>query len=128
MRKILIIDDERDICQLIKQNLELDGAYKVIIETTGREGLSAAAHEKPDLIFLDVIMPGMSGFEVLERLKAKAETASIPVVMLTALGSESAKEKALGLYNEDYLVKPVRTETLKAKIEQVLSRGGHGKG
>jgi len=123
MKKILMVDDERDICLLIKQNLELRGDYKVIIANSGRDGISAARHEKPDLILLDIIMPGVSGFDVLRELKAKDETCSIPVIMLTAVGTEEAKEKAMSLYNEDYLVKPVRTDVLKQKIEDVLKRG-----
>lgn len=122
MKKILMIDDERDICLLIKQNLEISGDYKLIIATNGRDGIAAAAREKPDLILLDIIMPGMSGFEVLEKLKSRTDTTSIPVVMLTAVGTEEAKEKAMSLYNEDYLVKPVRTDALKAKIDEVLAR------
>ena len=123
MKKILMVDDERDICLLIKQNLELSGDYKVIIANSGRDGISAARHEKPDLILLDIIMPGVSGFDVLRELKAKDETCPIPVIMLTAVGTEEAKEKAMSLYNEDYLVKPVRTDVLKQKIEEVLKRG-----
>jgi DNA-binding response OmpR family regulator len=122
MRKILMIDDERDICFLVKQNMEMSGNYKVIIANNGKDGISTASREKPDLILLDIIMPGMSGFEVLEKLKSRPDTTSIPVVMLTAVGTEESKEKAMSLYNEDYLVKPVRTEALKSKIEEVLSR------
>jgi DNA-binding response OmpR family regulator len=124
MKKILMIDDERDICLLIKQNLELSGDYRVVIATNGKDGIASAARKKPDLILLDIIMPGMSGFDVLEKLKSRPETTAIPVVMLTAVGTEEAREKAAGLYDEDYIVKPVRTETLKAKIEEVLSRKG----
>jgi len=122
MKKILIIDDERDICILIKQNLELSGDYQVIIANSGREGISAAVKDKPDLIFLDIIMPGLSGFDVLKKLKGTVETASIPVVMLSAIGTEEAKDEAMSVYNEDYLVKPVMTDALKAKIEEVLTR------
>lgn len=122
MKKILMIDDERDICLLVKQNLEISGDYKVIVATNGRDGIAAASREKPDIILLDIIMPGMSGFEVLEKLKTRTDTTSIPVVMLTAVGTEEAKEKAMSLYNEEYLVKPVRTDVLMAKIGEVLSR------
>jgi DNA-binding response OmpR family regulator len=122
VKKILMIDDERDICLLVKQNLEISGDYKVIVATNGRDGIAAAAREKPDIILLDIIMPGMSGFEVLEKLKTRTDTTSIPVVMLTAVGTEEAKEKAMSLYNEEYLVKPVRTDVLMAKIGEVLSR------
>jgi DNA-binding response OmpR family regulator len=122
VKKILMIDDERDICLLVKQNLEISGDYKVIVATNGRDGIAAASREKPDIILLDIIMPGMSGFEVLEKLKTRTDTTSIPVVMLTAVGTEEAKEKAMSLYNEEYLVKPVRTDVLMAKIGEVLSR------
>lgn len=122
MKKILMIDDERDICLLIKQNLELGGDYKVVVAHSGKDGIAAARHEKPDLILLDIIMPVMSGFDVLKKLKEMSETCSIPVIMLTAVGTEEAKEKAMSLYNEDYIVKPVRTDVLKAKIEEVLKR------
>ena len=123
MKKILMIDDEKDICSLIKQNLELSGDHKVIIANNGKDGIAAAIHNKPDLILLDIIMPGLSGFDVLKKLKETEETTAIPVVMLTAVGTEEAKEKAMSLYNEDYLVKPVSTAVLRAKIEEVLSRG-----
>ena len=122
MKKILMIDDEKDLCELIKQNLELSGEYKVICANNGRAGISAARREKPDLILLDIIMPGVSGFSVLKELKEKEDTCSIPVIMLTAVDNEQVKEKALGLYDEDYLVKPVRSEVLMAKIEEVLKR------
>lgn len=123
MKKILMIDDEGDMCLLVKQNLEMGGNYKVIVAHDGKNGISAARHEKPDLILLDIIMPGMGGFDVLRKLKEMNETCSIPVIMLTAIGTEEAKEKAMSLYNEEYIVKPVQTEVLKSKIEEVLKRG-----
>jgi DNA-binding response OmpR family regulator len=123
MKSILIIDDERGICSLIKENLELGGDYKVIIANNGKDGINAAIRNKPNLILLDIIMPGLSGFDVLKRLKEIDETTSIPVIMFTAVGTEEAKEKAMRLYNEDYLVKPVSVGVLKTKIEEVLKRG-----
>jgi two-component system alkaline phosphatase synthesis response regulator PhoP len=122
MKKILIIDDESEYCELVKQNLELRGDFHVITANSGKEGISTATREKPDLILLDILMPGMDGFEVLKRLKEAPKTASIPVIMLTALGTEAAKEKAIELCNEDYLVKPVSIAYLKATIEAVLTR------
>jgi len=122
MKKILMIDDEKEFCMVIKQNLEMKGDYSVEIATDGKSGISAALHHKPDLILLDIIMPGMGGFDVLRELKNIKETTMIPVVMLTAVGSEEAKEKALGLYDEDYIVKPVLLNDLDAKIRSVLSR------
>jgi DNA-binding response OmpR family regulator len=123
MRKILIIDDERDFCFFIKQNLELVGGYNVIVATSGREGISAAARHKPDVILLDIMMPQMDGFAVLKELKSKEATTAIPVIMLTAVDSDGAKEKASGLYNEDYITKPVEIAALRTKIDGVLSRG-----
>jgi DNA-binding response OmpR family regulator len=122
MKKILIVDDEKEFCLITKQNLELGGDYQVIIATSGKDGISAALRDKPDLILLDIIMPGLSGFDVLKKLKVMDETTTIPVIMLTAISAEAAKEKAVSLYNEDYLVKPVSTAILKTKIEEVLSR------
>ncbi len=122
MKKILIIDDEKDFGFFVKQNLELVGGYSVTVATGGKDGIAAAMRHKPDLILLDVIMPQMSGFEVLQALKDGKETTMIPVIMLTAVDTDEAKEKALGLYNEDYIVKPVAISELKAKIDVVLSR------
>ena len=122
MKKVLMIDDEKEFCMVVKQNLEMKGDYKIEIATDGKSGISAALHHKPDLILLDIIMPGMGGFDVLRELKNNRETTSIPVIMLTAVGSDEAKEKALGLYDEDYVVKPVLLSDLDAKIRKVLSR------
>ena len=69
MKKILMIDDEKEFCMVIKQNLEMKGDYSVEIATDGKSGISAALHHKPDLILLDIIMPGMGGFDVLRELK-----------------------------------------------------------
>lgn len=122
MKKILLIDDEKDFGFFIKQNLDMTGEYSVTVATNGRDGISLAARLKPDLIILDVVMPEMSGFEVLRALKTTSATTSIPVVMLTAIDTEEAKEKALGLYNEDYIVKPVSVSELKTKIDNILAR------
>ena len=122
MKKILVIDDETDFAFFVKQNLELAGEYNVIVATSGKDGISAAMRHKPDIILLDVVMPQMSGFEVLQVLKDSKATTSIPVVMLTAVDTDEAKEKALGMYDEDYIVKPVAISELKAKIDSVLAR------
>ncbi len=118
----MIIDDEKDFGFFLKQNLELGGKYGVTVATNGKDGIAAAIRQRPDLILLDVIMPQMSGFEVLRTLKETQETTSIPVIMLTAVDTHEAKEKALGLYNEDYIVKPVAISELRTKIDGVFSR------
>ncbi len=122
MRKILMIDDEKDYCLFIKQNLELTGDYSVIVAADGKTGLERARTEAPELILLDIIMPGMNGFEVLREIKRSKDLNKIPVIMLTALDSQEAREKALSIYGEDYLTKPVDTETLARRIEEVLAR------
>lgn len=122
MKKILIIDDEKDFCAIVKANLELSRDYNVITATSGKDGLRTAERDKPDLILLDIMMPEIDGFEVLKRLKENDKTVSIPVIMLTAKGDQESQEKAMQLYDEDYIVKPVETALLKSKIEDVLAR------
>ena len=120
-KKILIIDDEEDFCYFAKKNLEAISNYKIIVANKGKKGIQIARKEKPDLILLDIMMPGIDGFEVLKRLKANEKTQSISVIMLTAKDEDESKIKASGLYCEDYLVKPVEKLVLRAKIQKVLS-------
>ncbi len=124
MKTILMIDDEAGLCYFVKANLQRRGDYDVAIETDAQRGFEAARLLHPDLILLDILMPGMNGFEVLRRLKEEQETVSIPVLMLTALGDEESKRRAGSLYDEDYIEKPVEIETLESKIQRVLSRLG----
>lgn len=122
MRKILIIDDNEDFARVTKLNLEADGGYQVMAETDGTRALPAAKNFKPDLILLDLKMCGKGGFEVLEDLKADAETASIPVVILTVVEGHLQKIKAVQLHGEGYMIKPASTVELKSKIERVLKK------
>jgi DNA-binding response OmpR family regulator len=119
--KILIIDDEEDFAYFIKANLELVSNYEVMIYAKGKKGLKAAVREKPVLILLDIMMPGMDGFEVLKRLKKSEKTMRIPVIMLTAKNEDESKIEAAGLYCEDYIVKPVEMRVLNSKIHKILS-------
>ncbi len=121
-KNILIIDDEKDFCYFVKKNLELFAGYNVVMETLGKKGIRAALKEKPNLILLDIMMPGIEGFEVLEKLKKNKKTLHIPVIMLTAKSEDESKMKAAGLYCDDYIVKPVEFEVLISKIDKVLSR------
>ncbi len=122
MRKVLIIDDEEDLTFFVKANLELIEGYEVVTATSGSEGIKLAGRYKPDVILLDIMMPGMDGYETLDKLKSLPKTVAIPVIMLTAKADEESKIKAAGLYNEDYLVKPVQIDVLRVKIEEVLQR------
>jgi len=122
--KVLIIDDEEDLTFFVKANLELVGNFEVITATTGKEGIAIAVSTDIDIILLDIMMPRMNGFEVLEKIKRIKGILSIPVIMLTAKGDIESKIKAAGLYNEDYIVKPVHIGMLKSKIEEALKRRG----
>lgn len=120
MSKILIIDDEEAILNMYAQALS---DYEVITAKEGEEGLSMAQKEKPDLIYLDIIMPKINGLDVLDRLKTSKETADIPVVLLTNLPQEAAAEKAHSLGATDYFVK-VETEPaeLLQKTQKILGK------
>jgi len=124
VKKILIIDDEEDLTFFVKANLELSGKFEVLIANSGKEGIRMAKRYNPDLILLDIMMPGMDGFEVLKSLKKIDSTVAIPVVMLTAKDDDDSKIQAAGLYNEEYIVKPVRIDALKTKIEEVFKLRG----
>ena len=119
--KILIIDDEKDFTYFIKENLQLISNYTVITAKRGRRGIRAALKENPDLILLDVMMPGINGFEVLKRLKKNEKTYHIPVIMMTENSTDEPKIKESGFSADDYIIKPVETKVLRAKIHSILS-------
>ena len=118
--KILIIDDEEDFSFFVKKNLERIEHYEVITAAEGKGGVEKAMQYEPDLILLDIMMPGISGFEVLRRLKSDEKTRAIPVIMLTGKDDDESKIKAAGLHNEDYIVKPAGAEELRSRIEKAL--------
>lgn len=119
-KKLLLVDDERAFCDIVKENVELRGSYNVHIATNGKEGLKAARTFKPDLIILDIRMPVMDGFKVLEELKKDDTTLGIPVIVMTALDDDASKTKVASLYGDRYLVKPVKVGELLAKIKEIL--------
>ena len=123
-RKMRIIDDETDFSLLLKANLEESIDCEATTADSGEEGLKGPRTHQPDLIFLDVMMPGMDGLEVLKRLKEDPKTLSIPVVMLTSVADQQVKQRAGSLYDEEYIEKPIETAVLKEKIEQVCSQLG----
>lgn len=127
MKKILIIDDEEDFCFFVKANLEIIGNYKVIVATDSKRGIAAISLCKPDLVLLDILMPGVNGLEVLKRLKEDKEIHSVPVIVISAKGDIKTKKQAKNLHCADYIVKPVEAEILKSKIESVLSKLGKNK-
>ena len=121
MKKILLIDDELEFCLIMKEMIEQLGDYKVIVATGARIGIKAAIIERPDLIFLDITMPEMSGLDVLKTLHNKRRTKNISIVMLTGNDSSELIEYALSQYVEQYLIKPVEVEDLKQVLDRTLS-------
>lgn len=102
--KILIIEDDSFISDMYKIKLESEG-FEVSVAADGVQGLEAAGKENPDLILLDIVMPKMDGFTVLQNLKEKPEVQNIPVIMLTNLGQKDSVEKGLKLGAADYIIK-----------------------
>lgn len=112
-KKILIIDDEEGFAKLIKMNLEATGEYEVRTENRGELGLAAAKEFKPDLIFLDVMMPGIDGPDVRYQLKSEKDTKDIPVVFLTAVVSKEDTEENNGIIGGNlFIAKPVDIKSL----------------
>ena len=119
--KILVVEDDEDILELIDYNLKKEN-YQVISALTGEEGLAAARREGPDVVVLDLMLPGIDGLEVCRHLKKDAKTARIPVVMVTARGEEADVVAGLELGADDYVVKPFSPKVLIARLRSVLRR------
>ncbi len=116
---VLAIDDEKDILKLIQYNLEREG-YQVICAKTGEEGLETAHAKKPDLIVLDLMLPGMDGLEVCKLLRSDKETKNTPIIMLTAKNSEVDQILGLELGATDYMTKPFSVKVLSARVKNVF--------
>ncbi|HWC01528.1 MAG TPA: response regulator transcription factor [Methylomirabilota bacterium] len=121
MPRILIVDDEPAMVRGLDDNLRFEG-YQTLVAANGREGLDLAFREGPDLVLLDVAMPGMSGWDVLRALRSKG--VDIPVVMLTARGEEADRVLGLELGADDYITKPFSLRELLARVRAVLRRPG----
>jgi len=119
--RLLLIEDDKDIQELLRYNLSKEG-YQIVQAFTGEEGLKAARGKSPDLIILDLMLPGMDGLEVCKLLKKEPKTEGIPVVMLTAKGEESDVVAGLEIGAEDYVLKPFSPKVLIARIRTVLRR------
>jgi DNA-binding response OmpR family regulator len=120
-QKILLVDDEEDILDFLELILEEQG-YAIVKANSGREALASAQMHHPELILLDVMMPGMDGWEVLKLLKADEEVAHIPVAMLTA--RSEMKDKIQGLQEGaiDYISKPFATKELLEKLQVIFAQ------
>jgi two-component system, OmpR family, alkaline phosphatase synthesis response regulator PhoP len=121
-QKILIVDDEPDIVEFLKYTLEKEN-YKVIISYNGKDALEKVS-EKPDLILLDIILPEINGFEFAQRIKLMQEYKNIPIIFLTAKSSEFDEVKAFEFGASDYIVKPISTIKLIARIRAALRDTG----
>ena len=119
--KILVVDDEEDILELIRFNLVREG-YKVLCAPSGEEALSIGQSENPDLVVLDLMLPGIDGLEVTRVLKNDSRTMDIPIVMLTAKGEEADIVTGLELGADDYITKPFSPRVLVARVRAVLRR------
>jgi two-component system phosphate regulon response regulator PhoB len=121
-RNALLIEDEADILEVVTYNLRREG-FTVLATRDGEAGLALARERNPDVVLLDLMLPGLDGLEVCRRLKADPVTRPIPVVMLTAKGEESDIVLGLGVGADDYVVKPFSPRELVARVTAVLRRG-----
>ncbi len=118
---ILAVDDEVHILELISFNLKAAG-YHVVTALTGEEALKRCEVEKPSLVLLDIMLPGIDGLEVCRRLKGDRTTSNIPIIMLTARGDEVDKILGLELGADDYITKPFSVRELAARVKSLLRR------
>jgi two-component system phosphate regulon response regulator PhoB len=119
--KILIVDDEQDILELLNYNLGREG-YQVFSAETGEQAYDLANKKWPDLIILDLMLPGIDGLEVCRRLRKNAGTETIPIIMLTAKGEEADIVTGLELGADDYVTKPFSPKVLLSRVRSVLRR------
>lgn len=117
--KILVVDDVRENVELLASMLEGKG-YRVVTTTNGEEALEKVAQDQPDLILLDIMMPGTDGFEVCRRLKADPKTESIPIIMVTVLDELEDIEKGVEVGTDDFLTKPVNRLELLTRVKSLL--------
>ena len=119
-QRILIVDDESDLTQLLEFNLRRAG-YDVTLEYDGESALASVLARPPDLVVLDVMLPKIDGFSVCEILRRTPSTARLPIILLTACASESARVIGLELGADDYVVKPLSPRELLLRIEKLLT-------
>jgi DNA-binding response OmpR family regulator len=118
---ILVVEDEEDIRELLKYNLEKEG-YQVFGAATGEEALRAVRDRRPDLILLDLMLPGLDGLEVCRQIRSEAQTRHLPIIMLTAKGEEADIVTGLELGADDYIAKPFSPRVLLARLRAALRR------
>jgi two-component system phosphate regulon response regulator PhoB len=124
-QRVLVVDDEPDIVALVVYHLARAG-YRVSSASTGPDAVALARRERPDLVVLDLMLPGMSGFEVLREIRASEETRRIAVLMLTARKDEPDRIRGLSLGADDYLTKPFSPQELVLRVQAILRRVASG--
>ncbi len=115
---VLVVDDDHKILRLLRIELTAQG-FQVLMAERGKDALETVERQRPDLVVMDIIMPGMDGLETLKRIR---ETSGVPVILLTAMGTDTDKIKGLELGADDYLAKPFNPEELSARVRAVLRR------
>jgi DNA-binding response OmpR family regulator len=121
-QKIVLIEDEEDIAALIKLQAEIAG-YKVIVEVDGLNGLTAIEREMPDIVLLDIMLPGQSGLDVCRKMRSSNTLKAIPVIMISAKSEEIDVVLGLELGADDYVTKPFSPKILLSKVRAILRRG-----
>ncbi|MET4163013.1 two-component system alkaline phosphatase synthesis response regulator PhoP [Marinobacterium sp. MBR-111] len=125
MPRVLVVDDEPNILLSLEFLMQQAG-FEVTTAEDAEQAQVLISQQVPDLILLDISLPGMSGFDLLEQLRADEATRSLPVVMLTAHGREVEKEKGMALGASDYITKPFSTRELVSRVQALLDRGNGG--
>ncbi len=119
MAKVLVVDDEPNIVLSLEFLMEQAG-FEVVTAEDGEQALARVNDSQPDLLLLDISLPGISGFDVLEQLRGKEATAQLPIIMLTAHGRDVEREKGMALGADDYITKPFSTQSLVEKVKALL--------
>ena len=120
MKKVLLADDEEGVLALVSATLGSDDRYSLLMARDGEEALAMARKETPDLLFLDIMMPKMDGYQVCQALKQSANTRHIKIVMLTAMAQDTNRERAKAAGADDYFTKPFSPTALLEKVSDLL--------
>lgn len=120
-KKILVIEDDPAISRLVDYSLKHEG-YDVTTASNGLEGIRKAHYEAPDLVILDVMLPGMDGFEICHQLKSESDTSKLPILMFSAKAQEVDKDTGLKVGADDYLPKPAAPADIVNRVEKLLQK------
>jgi two-component system phosphate regulon response regulator PhoB len=124
-RHIIVVEDETDLAELIALHLRREG-YRVGVHGDGTEGMRAIERDPPDLVVLDLMLPGMDGFEICRQMRRDERTAAVPILVVTARGEDADVVTGLELGADDYVVKPFSPRVLVARVRALMRRGSEG--